>query len=276
MTLGKRIAQLRMQRGISQIELAEQLAVSRQAISKWETDGSVPELEKLIQLSEIFGVTLDELVKGEDVPPPPPAPAPEPTPQPAPEPKATSSTQQIIGVILLCFGGMACLLLTIMGGILPGLIIAVPFMLCGLICLLVRRHAGLWCVWELLLVVDIFMRYATGITWSLVLLTFRYEPSWNILRLAFAWVELLTFVAMITLTVYRLGKTALEPSRKVKLWMIAGVVALVLLSIPVQLDPLSWLSNAIYLTQDWIKIPLLTALLTALRRILRWRKEQIH
>ena len=48
MTLGKRIAQLRMQRGISQIELAEQLAVSRQAISKWETDGSVPELEKLI------------------------------------------------------------------------------------------------------------------------------------------------------------------------------------------------------------------------------------
>ena len=62
MTLGKRIARLRIQRGISQIELAEQLAVSRQAISKWETDGSVPELEKLIQLSEIFGVTLDDLV----------------------------------------------------------------------------------------------------------------------------------------------------------------------------------------------------------------------
>ena len=276
MTLGKRIAQLRMQRGISQIELAEQLAVSRQAISKWETDGSVPELEKLIQLSEIFGVTLDELVKGEGAATPPPAPAPEPIPQPVPEPKAASNTQQIIGVILLCFGGLAWLLLTVMGAFLEGMIIASPFFLCGLICLLVRRHAGLWCAWALLAVVDIFMRYATGITWSLALLTFRYEPSWNILRLAFAWVELLTFVAMITLTVYRLGKTPLEPSRKVKLWMIAGVVTLLVLSIPIQLDPLSWLPNAIRLTRDWIKIPVLTALLTALRRILRWRKEQIH
>lgn len=275
MTLGKRIAQLRMQRGISQIELAEQLAVSRQAISKWETDGSVPELEKLIQLSEIFDVTLDELIKGEGAQTPPPAPAPEPIPQPVPEPKAASNTQQIIGVILLCFGGLAWLLLTVMGAFLEGMIIVSPFFLCGLICLLVRRHAGLWCAWALLAVVDIFMRYATGITWSLALLTFRYEPSWNILRLAFAWVELLTFVAMITLTVYRLGKTPLEPSRKVKLWMIAGVVALLVLSIPVQLNPLSWLPNAIRLTRDWIKIPVLTALLTALRRILRWRKEQI-
>ena len=274
MTLGKRIAQLRMQRGISQIELAEQLAVSRQAISKWETDGSVPELEKLIQLSEIFGVTLDELIKGEGTQTPPPAPAPEPMPQPAPEPKATNSTQQIIGVILLCFGAMACLLLTIMGGILPGLIIAVPFVLCGLVCLLVRRHTGLWCIWALLAVVNIYLRHATGITWRLTRMTFRYEPSWNYLRLAFAWVELLAFVSMITLTVYHLGKTPLEPSRKVKLWMIAGVVALALLSIPVQLDPLSWLPNTIYLTRDWVQIPVLTALLTALRRIWRWRKER--
>lgn len=275
MTLGKRIAQLRMQRGISQIELAEQLAVSRQAISKWETDGSVPELEKLIQLSEIFDVTLDELVKGEDVPPPP-ALTPAPTPQPAPEPKSTNNTQQIIGVILLCFGAMACLLLTIMGGILPGLIVACPFVVCGLVCLLVRRHTGLWCVWALLLVVDVYLRHATGITWRLVLWTFPYDPAINYLRVIFAWVELLTFVVMITLTVRRLGKAPLEPSGKVKLWMIAGVVTLLVLSIPVQLNPLSWLPNAIRLTRDWIKIPVLTALLTALRRILRWRKEQIH
>lgn len=276
MTLGKRIARLRIQRGISQIELAEQLAVSRQAISKWETDGSVPELEKLIQLSEIFDVTLDELIKGEGAATPPPAPAPEPMPQPAPEPRATSNTQQIIGVILLCFGAMACLLLTIMGGILPGLIVACPFVVCGLVCLLVRRHTGLWCVWALLLVVDVYLRHATGITWRLVLWTFPYDPAINYLRVIFAWVELLTFVVMITLTVRRLGKAPLEPSGKVKLWMIAGVVALLVLSIPIQLDPLSWLPNTIYLTRDWVKIPVLTALLTALRRILRWRKEQIH
>ena len=107
MTLGKRIAQLRSQRGISQIELAEQLMVSRQAISKWETDGSVPELEKLIQLSNIFGVTLDELVKGEaQQPTSQPAPAPAPAAQPAPSAakKAVPDTQKCVGAVLLCFG----------------------------------------------------------------------------------------------------------------------------------------------------------------------------
>lgn len=64
MTLGKQISRLRAARGLSQEELANDLQVSRQSISKWETDTSVPELDKLMKLSEVFGVTLDELVKG--------------------------------------------------------------------------------------------------------------------------------------------------------------------------------------------------------------------
>ena len=65
MTLGESIALLRTQKGWSQGDLADALDVSRQSISKWETDTSVPELEKLIRLSELFGVTLDALVRGE-------------------------------------------------------------------------------------------------------------------------------------------------------------------------------------------------------------------
>ena len=68
MTMGQRLLALRTQAGLSQEALAEQLGVSRQSISKWETDSSIPDLDKLVRLSEIFGVTLDELVKGETAP----------------------------------------------------------------------------------------------------------------------------------------------------------------------------------------------------------------
>ncbi|MCI8361183.1 MAG: helix-turn-helix transcriptional regulator [Clostridiales bacterium] len=64
MNLANRIQRLRKARGISQEELAEGLGVSRQAVSKWESEQSMPELDKAIQLSEFFGVTTDFLLKG--------------------------------------------------------------------------------------------------------------------------------------------------------------------------------------------------------------------
>lgn len=65
MKLGRRLFTLRTAAGLSQVDLADQLDVSRQSVSKWETDQSVPELDKLLRMSELFGVTLDELVRGE-------------------------------------------------------------------------------------------------------------------------------------------------------------------------------------------------------------------
>ena len=62
MSLGERIYKLRTEKNLSQGELADALEVSRQSISKWETNGSVPELDKLVKLSEVFGVSLDELI----------------------------------------------------------------------------------------------------------------------------------------------------------------------------------------------------------------------
>ena len=63
MTLAERIFALRTQRGLSQEELAEQLGVSRQSVSKWETGQSVPDLDKLMKLADLFGITLDELAR---------------------------------------------------------------------------------------------------------------------------------------------------------------------------------------------------------------------
>jgi transcriptional regulator with XRE-family HTH domain len=65
MELSDRIKEERSKLNLSQDALASELHVSRQAISKWETSQSYPDLEKLIQLSDIFGITLDELVRGD-------------------------------------------------------------------------------------------------------------------------------------------------------------------------------------------------------------------
>ena len=60
--LGKEIQKLRRSRGLSQEKLAEQMEVSRQAISKWESGAAVPEVEKLIQLARLFEVSVDRLL----------------------------------------------------------------------------------------------------------------------------------------------------------------------------------------------------------------------
>lgn len=66
MTLGQRIAQKRKELGLSQEALGDQLGLSRQSIYKWEADSSVPEIEKLITLSKLFGVSVGWLLGVED------------------------------------------------------------------------------------------------------------------------------------------------------------------------------------------------------------------
>lgn len=69
MTLGEKIQALRIQQGLSQEGLAERLGVSRQAISKWELDKTVPEVKFIVELSSLFQVTTDCLLKEQEVSP---------------------------------------------------------------------------------------------------------------------------------------------------------------------------------------------------------------
>lgn len=62
MTLGEKIKELRRGRGLSQEELAEQINVSRQAVSKWELDLSLPDIDNIVQLSRLFGISTDQLL----------------------------------------------------------------------------------------------------------------------------------------------------------------------------------------------------------------------
>ncbi|WP_313526956.1 helix-turn-helix domain-containing protein [Anaerotignum sp.] len=66
-TLGEKIQQLRKASGISQEQLAEQLNVSRQSVSKWELNQAVPEINKVIMISELFSISTDELLREKSV-----------------------------------------------------------------------------------------------------------------------------------------------------------------------------------------------------------------
>ena len=65
MILADKITEERKKNGWSQEELADKLGVSRQAVSKWESAGAVPDLQRIIQLSELFSVSTDYLLKDE-------------------------------------------------------------------------------------------------------------------------------------------------------------------------------------------------------------------
>ena len=65
MTLGERLKKYRQRERLSQEQLAEMLNVSRQAITKWENDNGLPDIDNLIAISKLLEITLDELVMGE-------------------------------------------------------------------------------------------------------------------------------------------------------------------------------------------------------------------
>ncbi len=145
MTLGERIAYYRGVLGLSQGELAEKLGVSRQAVSKWETDAGLPDLDRLIALSGLYNITLDELVKGAA---PSPAPADQPEPAvipptenpPAAEKAPSSSGQKTVGYILLGVGLLCAVLALFLNWAL--LIPAGYLLICAVLCLTLRRYAG--------------------------------------------------------------------------------------------------------------------------------------
>lgn len=108
MNLGENIYRLRTERNMSQGDFADAMEVSRQSVSKWENNSAVPELDKLVKMAQVFGITLDELVTGTS---PTPSAA-QATPDLAVAPSL--SVRAIIGIIFFSIGvlvSLACLLI---------------------------------------------------------------------------------------------------------------------------------------------------------------------
>ena len=102
MKIAEQIVSQRTRLGMTQEELADRLEISRQSVSKWETGASVPEIDKLVKMARLFGVSLDELVTGE---------APMST---APVEKGVSIRQILAGVLLVL--AVLCLAVTVLLG----------------------------------------------------------------------------------------------------------------------------------------------------------------
>ena len=209
MSLGTNISRLRAEHHLSQGDLAEALAVSRQSVSKWETDSSVPDLDKLVKLSQVFDVTLDELVMGAE-----------------PQPKAETPPQQVVvshrmpgrkiaGILLFCMAFLVVLALSAAGGFLTGLFLAIPFLVCGAICFAARRRPGLWCAWAVYLMFHLFYRWATSLNWRHIFYTFSWqETELGFAHIVMAWVQVLAVLLLLIATVRSFRREPLSLSRR--------------------------------------------------------------
>lgn len=154
MTLAEKIIALRKEHNLSQGDLAEKLGVSRQSVSKWETGASTPDLDKMIFLADFFGITLDELVKGETLS--------EKKEQQADRTVCSGehTTQKTIAACLMILGGISAILGFAM---VPSLLyLAVYLLVCSIICFVVRRYAGLVIAWLTSLGLTILAPYIFG------------------------------------------------------------------------------------------------------------------
>lgn len=226
MTLGEKIYKLRTERNLSQGDLSEILEVSRQSVSKWENGAATPDLDKIIKLSEIFGITIDELVKNEDV-----------SASPSEEPKkdvivikkeSGFPPRKIIGTVLLSLSLIVTVVLLAAGGGISGLVLSSPLILCGIICFIFKKNIGLWCAWAVFFCVDMYMRLATGTTSALVLnfqaFLFMIRGG-EFLRLLLAAAQLAVILSLILATVFRFRKIPLE-SKKLPIifWAVFAVM----------------------------------------------------
>ena len=269
MTLGERIRTLRIKQSLSQEDLAAALEVSRQSVSKWETDGATPDVEKLIKLSDLFGVSLDALVRGE------PQPTPESIREMLPK-KEKPPGQKTVGIVLLCMAFLTFWVgILLDGSLLFGLVFGAPFALCGVICLTVRWHPGLICAWLLSLLGDMYLFFGVRFCWRRILMDLRLgglgwlDADWK----WFDFAMMLLQIGWIVFLMVWLGKCLLPHvpplKRKHWNWLCAGVLLFVLLHA-------SWLLltiPVICVPMDWIRFALLPVLITCAISAHRRRKN---
>ena len=290
MQLNETIYRLRTQKGMSQGDLADALEVSRQSVSKWETGGATPDLDKLVKMSTLFGVTLDELVKGE-------APIAEPQPQAQPEPQVIYverteppvPRRKIAGYALFGLAILVVLLCTLLGGMLGGVLFSLPFWVCGCICILFKQRVGLWCGWSLFFLVDVFLHFATGSASGSFLALLRGVLQGHLnnrVTLCVSLSMLLLLLIMLFCTIRSYRDKVLHPGSSVTRKLIAMVLAMALLyavpyGVSMALQPYAVDGQSAYLVTrvcqvmgivaQWCRVPLFCRLSIDLLAVCRGR-----
>lgn len=215
MNIGEKIYKLRTEKNLSQGDLAEIVEVSRQSVSKWENGAAVPDLDKIIRLAEVFGITVDELVKGESLP------SAKISKVETEKEKSVFPPRKIAGTVLLSLSLIVTVIFLAAGGGFLGLFLSIPLILCGIICFIFRKNVGLWCGWASVFAADIFLRFAMGISMHAVRYTLIWNYDMNYTRLAVAWAQLIVLLAMIIITVLKLRRNPLESKKPVLIFWAA-------------------------------------------------------
>ena len=218
MTLGEKIYELRTQHNLSQGDLANELDVSRQSISKWENGNSTPDLEKIVKLAEIFNVSLDELIKNEEK---------ETTVATTPEETPiiqTNKREKKIGKGLLIAGVISIFVFLLLGLGITGVFIAIPLFACSIIYYKAKANHFLYCLWAIIPLADLYIRFATGINWNVIKRTLEWEYSMNYGRLAIGWGQFVVILFLIIFSIVKLSKKNVEINKKFKSNFIAAVI----------------------------------------------------
>ena len=218
MTLGEKIYELRTQHNLSQGDLANELNVSRQSISKWENGNSTPDLDKLTKLAKIFNISLDELVNNEET---------EKNIITTPEQITTTQTktrEKKIGKGLLIAGIISIFVFLLLGLGITGFLIAIPLFACSIIYYKAKSNHFFYCLWAIIPLADLFIRFAMGISWSVIKQTLEWEYSWNYGRLAIGWGQFVVILFLIIFSIVKLSKNDVEISKKFKRNFIAAVI----------------------------------------------------
>ena len=219
MTLGEKIYELRTKNNLSQGDLANELNVSRQSISKWENGNSTPDLEKIVKLADIFNVSLDELIKNEEKEETIINNTPEPNITPPPKTK-----EKKIGKGLLIAGIISIFVFLLLGLGITGFFIAIPLFACSIIYYKAKSNHFLYCLWAIIPLADLYIRFATGINWTVIKQTLEWEYSMNYAGLAMGWGQFIVIAFLIIFSVVKLSKNDIELNKKFKRNFIAAVI----------------------------------------------------
>ena len=196
--------------------------------------------------------------------------------------------RMVAGTILLCMAFLVILVCMLMGDLLSGLILSLPFLTCGIICFAFKKNAGLWCAWAVYVLFDIYMSYATGISRAHVLYTYTWTPHMNYLRLIFAWVLVISLAIMIGITVKRFWKLPFSSEKTARTQLIVACAAVVVLQVIAMILPrtqfygyllanifsLEVVYRLLSLLLSWSRIIAVTVAVVTIVRFLRRRKAE--
>ena len=255
MTLGEKIYELRTQNNLSQGDLANELNVSRQSVSKWENGNSTPDLEKIVRLAEIFNVSLDELIKNEEKENAIINNSPKQNTTPPPK-----TREKKIGKALLIAGIISIFVFLLSGLGITGFFIAIPLFACSIIYYKAKSNHFLYCLWAIIPLADLYIRFTTGISWSVIKQTLQWEYSMNYGRLAMGWGQFLVISFLIIFSIIKLSKKNVEINKRFKSSFIAAVIGFVFLFAGEYFTSPLIIEKAIYYTHTDIQQAIFTVM----------------